>query len=99
MPTVSVSFLLAVAAIAAASGTISLFLPSPVFSMTALVLALYAIHGLALRLAIREHGDPQEELAALQLELWEERTRLEAEQAERTKIEKEWIGLVAGGGH
>ena len=101
MPTVSLSFLLAIGAVAAASGFYSLIDPDPVYSVTAVVLGLYAVHGLGLRLAIRQRGDPQKiqrECEVLQAELEQESARLEEERAERSALEQQWIGMAAGGG-
>jgi len=101
MPTVSLSFLLIIGAVAAAAGVYGLTVPDPVFSIVALLLGLYAVHGLGLRLLLREQGDPAEirkQVDDLQGELDEEKARLEAERAERSELEQQWIGLAAGGG-
>ena len=101
MPTVSLSFLLMISAIAAAAGVYGLSVPNPVFSIVALLLGLYAVHGLGLRLLLREQGDPteiQKQVDDLQGELEQEKARLEAERAERSELEQQWIGLAADGG-
>ena len=96
MPTVSLSFLLTICAIAAWSGLLSVVAPNPVFGVTAVLLGLYGVHGLALRFAIRERGDPQElqrERDVLQAELEQQKVTLEEERAERFAVEREWIGV------
>ncbi len=95
MPTVSLSFLLIIGAIAAATGVLGFITPNPIYGMAALLLALYAVHGLGLRLALREQDDPREILrlcADLKAELDRARAKLEAEQAERAVMERQWIG-------
>ncbi len=99
MPTVSLSFLIMISAVAAASGVLSLVAPNPVYDMAALLLALHAVHGLGLRIALREQGGPQEirrQFENLREELEQERSRLEVERAERSALEQQWIGLPAG---
>lgn len=101
MPTVSLSFLLMIGAAAAASSILSVVAPNPVYGMTALLLALYGVHGLGLRFALREQGDPQEIRRLFEdarAELEQEKAILEAERAERSSLEQQWIGLAAGGG-
>ncbi len=95
MPTVSLSFLLVITAVAAASGVLNLVAPNPVYEMAALLLALYAIHGLGLRIALREKGRQEihRQLGNLRAELEQERARLEVERAERSALEQQWIGL------
>ena len=101
MPTVSLSFLLVITAVAAASGVLNLVAPNPVYEMAALLLALYALHGLGLRIALRAKGDPREikrQSEDLRVELEQERARLEVERAERSALEQQWIGLPASEG-
>ncbi len=101
MPTVSLSFLLVITAVAAASGVLNLVAPNPAYEMAALLLALYALHGLGLRIALRVKGDPREierQSEDLRVELEQERARLEVERAERCALEQQWIGLPASEG-
>lgn len=101
MPTVSLSFLLTIGAVAAGSAVLHRLSPNPVFGMTALILALYAVHGLGLRLLAREQGDPREirrEYEDLQSEMEKEKADLEAELAEHRAVEREWIGLTSSQG-
>ena len=98
MPTVSLTFLLMISALATASGVLSFVAPNPVYNMTAVLLALYAVHGLGLRIALREQGDPEEirtQCENLREELEQERPRLEAERVEHSALEQQWIGLAA----
>ncbi len=98
MPTVSLSFLLVITAVAAASGVLNLVAPNPIYEMAALLLALYAVHGLGLRIALREKGGQEihRQLENLREELEQERARLDVERAERSALEQQWIGLPAG---
>ena len=99
MPTVSLSFLFTISAVAAASGVLNLVVANPVYDMAALLLALYAVHGLGLRIALREQDGPQEirrQSENLREELAQARARLEVERAERSALEQQWIGLPAG---
>ena len=96
MPIVSLSFLLTIATVAVVLGIINLASPNPIYELAALLLALYAVHGLGIRFAVRERGDPDEikkQADHLRSELEQEREAREAERAERAEVEKQWIGL------
>lgn len=96
MPPVSLSFLLTIAAIAIASGAYGFVNPNPVYGVTAVVLALYAVHGLGLRFLQRERGEEiQKQVDSLQAELERETAAHEAERAEHSAMEREWIGLAS----
>ena len=90
MPSVSKSFLVTICAIAVVAAGLSVAFPDSVFGITALLLGLYGVHGLGLRFLSREQGEAVEELRS---ELEHERAAHEAERAQHSAMEKEWIGV------